>query len=82
MTTATATKKRTMNATQVWTVRLVGSALAKLVGGELLMADLLNALLCCDADARLSDAEAAAGELLFDILTDYRPDAVDLARSH
>ncbi len=60
-------------------LKVAASALAKLCGGELLTADLLNALMMADADPRLSDTEAYAAEVLFEALSDYRPDAVDLA---
>lgn len=59
-------------------LELLASTLAKLLGPQSL-ARVLDALLGCEADGRLSDAEAAAGDKLFLLLCDLRPDAVDVA---
>lgn len=42
-------------------------------------ADVLNCLVSCEDDERLTDEQAMAGQLLFDGLCHARPDAVEVA---
>jgi hypothetical protein len=43
------------------------------------LAVILNGLLCCDENEKLSDYEIGAGNRLFDAISDQRPEAVAIA---
>ena len=45
------------------------------------VADVLNGLLCCDAEPALDDKAAEAGEALFDLLCGLVPEAAALAQT-
>lgn len=61
------------------TTREVAEILTTLCDLETVAA-LLNALLCCEAEPRLSDREVEIGERLFDQLVELCPQAVELAQ--
>lgn len=54
-------------------------ALAVTIQSNEKIAEILDCLLCCEDDEKLTDNEAAAGQLLFESLCELRPDAVELA---
>jgi hypothetical protein len=56
-------------------IRLLASALAKLLD-EWVVVELLNVLETAEADPRLTDDEAEACGVLYDLLTHYRPDTL------
>lgn len=43
------------------------------------LAELLDAILCCEEEERLTDREVAAAQWLFDDLTELCPEAVEIA---
>ena len=60
--------------------RDLAAAMAMLCNTET-VADVMNALLSCEADERLSDNEANAGDQLLEHLMDVCPEAVSIAQA-
>ncbi len=71
-----------MNLWQHQTKRQTVERVARILGklcGDATVAALMNATLSADAEPCLSDSEVEIATLLFDAITDARPDCIELA---
>ena len=59
----------------------IAKALATRCSTELL-SEILTALLTCDTDDKLTDAEFEAGRYLFEVLCELSPEAAELSQTN